>query len=247
DLTLAERQLRVKEASVALHDTSSNAKIASLTRVRDQAQADVDLNKKRLAQMEVKSPINGVIVFLMNYSQGYMNAQPFKVGDQAWPGGTLAEIPDLGTLEMEAKVEEIDRSRIAAGNEVRVRVDSLPELAFATKLSGISPLTQITYEWPISSNFRAYARIDKPDPRLRPGMNGGMDVVVNRLKDVLSIPARALFAVHGRPIVYLAEAQRYRPVEVQVLARNPDEIAIAGIPAGSMVALTEPEAKGQKP
>jgi len=28
---------------------------------------------------------------------------------------------------------------------------------------------------------------------------------------------------------------------VQVLARNPDEVAIAGIPAGSLVALADPE------
>ena len=29
---------------------------------------------------------------------------------------------------MEGKVEEIDRGRVAAGQEVRVRIDSLPEL-----------------------------------------------------------------------------------------------------------------------
>ena len=43
-----------------------------------------------------------------------MNAQPFKVGDHAVPGGVLAEIPDLSTLEMESKVDEVDRGRIAS-------------------------------------------------------------------------------------------------------------------------------------
>jgi HlyD family secretion protein len=247
DLALSEGKLRVREASVALHEVSSRAKLASLESVRAQAQADLELTQKRLAQMEIKTPISGVIVFMPNYSQGYMNAQPFKVGDQAWPGASVAEIPDLNTLEMEAKIEEIDRSRLAPGNEVRIHVDALPELSFSSKLALISPLTQVTYyEWPPTSSFRAYAKVEKPDPRLRPGMNGSVDVVVSRLKDTISIPAKALFTVRGRPVVYLSENKRYRPVEVQVLARNPDEIAVAGVPAGSMVTLTEPEMKERR-
>ena len=44
-----------------------------------------------------------------------------------WPGGALAEIPDLETLEMEGKVEEIDRGRIAIGQNARVHIDAFPE------------------------------------------------------------------------------------------------------------------------
>ena len=74
------------------------------------------------------NPLTGVVVYLPNYSQGWMNAKPFKVGDRAWSGAALAEIPDLSTLEMEGKLEEIDRGRMAAGATVRVRVDALPEV-----------------------------------------------------------------------------------------------------------------------
>jgi multidrug efflux pump subunit AcrA (membrane-fusion protein) len=161
------------------------------------------------------------------------------VGDQAWPGGALAEIPDLGTLEMEGKVEEIDRGRIALGNDARVRVDSLPELTMPARLDSISPLTEQSFEWPPTRSFRAYAPVRNPDPRLRPGMNGSMDVVVSRIPNAISVPAKAVFTRHGKPVVYLANSGRYRPAEVEVLARNPDEVAISGIPAGSMVTLTE--------
>ena len=135
DLGLAEQKLRVQEATVNLHDTSGKAKIASLTRQRDQAQTEVDLTKHRLAQMELKAPLGGIVMYLPNYSQGWMNAKPFQVGDQVWPGGVVAEIPDLSTLEMEGKVEEIDRGRVAAGDEARVRIDSLPELTMPADLN----------------------------------------------------------------------------------------------------------------
>jgi hypothetical protein len=68
-----------------------------------------------------------------------------------------------------------------------------------------------------------------------------MDVVVERLPDAISIPAKALFTRRGHPVVFIADNGGYRLVEVKVLARNPDEVAISGIEQGSMVTLTEPE------
>lgn len=240
-LALAVKKQDVQEATGGFHEASGKAKIASLTRARDHAQSEVELVKHRLEEMEVKAPITGIIVYLPNYAQGWMNAKPFKVGDQAWPGMALAEVPDLDTLEMEGKIEEIDRARIEAGNDARVRIDSLPELTIPATLDQISPLTQMTFEWPPVATFRGYARLRMADARFRPGMNGSMDVVVQRLPNAISIPAKALFTRKGEPVVYVADGGRYRAVQVKVLARNPDEIAIAGIEQGAMVTLTEPE------
>jgi multidrug efflux pump subunit AcrA (membrane-fusion protein) len=246
DLGVAEQKMKVEEAAVALHAASDNSKIASLTRLRDQAQADVDLTKSRIAEMEIKAPLAGFVVFGFNYSQGWVNAKPFKVGDSAFSGMILAEMPDLDTLELDAMVEETDRGRIAVNQQARVRIDSLPELTMAASVGRISLLAEQSYGWPPTRSFRAYASIAHPDSRLRPGMNGGMDIVVSRIPNATSIPAKALFTRAGKPVVYLARGGRYRPVEVQVQARNPDEVAISGIPAGSMVALVDAEKKDQE-
>jgi len=247
DLALAQEDMKVKAAAAHLHSASDNAKTASLTRLRDQAQADVDLTKHRLAQMELKAPLSGIIVYMPNYSQGWMNAKPFQVGDQAWPGASLAEIPDLNTLEMEGKIEEIDRGRISIGDPARVRVDALPELTLPAKLSALSPLTEQTWEWPPSSSFRGYSAIQKPDSRLRPGMNGSMDLEIDKIAAAISVPSKALFTRAGKPVVFVNGKSGFRAVEVQILARNPDEIAIKGIGPGTMVALVDPEKRDRKP
>lgn len=246
DLALAEQHLKVQEATVELHAASDRSKEASLTRQRDQAQADVDLTKHRIAQMEIKAPISGFLVFSTNYTQGWIDAKPFKVGDNAAAGMSLAEIPDLTTLQMEGKIEETDRGRIAVNQGVRVHVDSLPELNIPGKVGQISPLAEQSFEWPPTRSFKAWAPLVNPDPRLRPGMNGGMDIIISRIPDAISIPAKALFTRAGKPVVYLAENGLYKPAEVKVLARNPDEIAISGIPAGSTVALVDVEKQGKK-
>ena len=189
--------------------------------------------------MELKTPLSGVVMYMQNYSQGWMNAKPFQVGDQVWPGGVVAEIPDLATLEMEGKVEEIDRGRISVGQDTRVHIDSLPELTMPADLVAISPLTEQTFEWPRTSSFRAYGHIRQPDPRLRPAMNGNMDVIVSRIPNAISIPAKACSPATASPWCMSPEKGAYRAVDVELLARNPDEVAVKGISAGTMVTLVE--------
>jgi hypothetical protein len=77
-------------------------------------------------------------------------------------------------------------------------------------------------------------------------MNGGLDVVVNRIPDAVSIPAKAVFTRAGKPVVYVGQKGRYRAVEVGIQARNPDEVAVTGIPAGSSVALVDVAAEERK-
>ncbi len=241
DLGLAEEKVKVQEATEQLHKSSGDAKIASLQRLRDEAKAEVDRTTRRLSQLDMKSPINGVINYLSNTSQGWMNAQPFKVGDHASAGLALAEIPDLATLEMESKVEEVDRGRIAVGDSVLVHVDAFPEKVLAAKLESISPLTEESFtEWPPVRSFKAYARIETPDPRLRPGMNASADVVETRIPNAVSIPSKALFTVHAKPVVYVKSHGQYLAQAVTVRAKNADEVAVNGLAAGTLVALAEP-------
>ncbi len=77
-------------------------------------------------------------------------------------------------------------------------------------------------------------------------MNAGMDIIINRIPGAISIPSKALFTRAGKPVVVISESNRYRTAEVKVLARNPDEVAISGVPSGAMIALADPDKKEKK-
>lgn len=243
DLGLAQQKMAVQNAKLNFNAASNDAKIASLRRQRDKASDDVEISTARLKRMEVKAPMDGMVSYIQNFSQGWMNAKPFKVGDQVWPGSVLAEIPDLSSLEMEGKIEEIDRGQMRVDQEVKVRIDALPEAPFNGTIVQLSPLTEMGWEWPPTRSFRGYAKIQQADNRLRPGMNGRMDVIMRRLPDALSVPAKAIFTLNGKPVVYVLHTGSYTPQIVEVEARNPDEAAIKGVKEGVLVALTEPEKK----
>jgi multidrug efflux pump subunit AcrA (membrane-fusion protein) len=124
---------------------------------------------------------------------------------------------------------------------VLVHVDAFPEKVMTASLVAITPLTEVSFtEWPPVRSFRAYAQIESPDSRLRPGMNSGADIVEMKIPDAISIPAKALFTHDGQPVVYIKSGDRYVMRKVQVRAKNPDEIALDGLAAGTSVTLTEP-------
>ncbi len=240
DARVAEQKLNVARATTELHQKSDEAKLASLTRLRDQEQAELEIANRQVTLMEVKSPSGGVITYVSNTSQGWINAQPYKVGDHAFPGAVIAEVPDLKSIRVEAKVEEVDRGQISVGNDGLLHIDALPEKTFNGKLAGVSPLTEQNFEWPPSRSFKAYIALDSPTPQLRPGMNASADIIVARIPEAISIPAKGLFTDKGRPIVFLQTKDGYQARVVSVEARNPDDVAIKGIEAGSVVTLVEP-------
>ena len=244
DFEIAQEKLRVAEATVNLHQKSDASKIASQLRQRDKAQQDIDVTKERISKMEVHAPSSGVVIYLNNLSQGWMNAKPFKVGDQVWPGSQIGEIPDISSLAIKGKLEETDRGRITVGMDARIQVDPFPEKNFSGRLAAISPLVEQTFDWPPSRNFRAIGIFSEHDNRLRPGMNGRLDIVTQRIPDAISIPSAALFTHMGRPTVYIESRDGWTPKEVEVLARNPDEVAIKGVDAGAKISLVEPDAQG---
>jgi len=247
DLSLAGVKQTVQEATGKLNRTSSGSKIASLRTLRDKNQAEVDLTRQRIEHMVVKAPSDGVVTYLMNNSQGWMNARPFKEGDNVWPGSALAEIPDLKTLHMKAKVEEMDRSRLRESLGARVVMDPFPEKTFDGKVVQVSPLTEQNFEWPPSRNFRAFAAFDRVDERLRPGMNGRLDIIVDRIPDAISVPAKGVFTRNGKPVVLIITDKGLKPVDVAVVARNPDEVAVSGLAAGATIALVDDLAGEKKP
>jgi hypothetical protein len=74
-----------------------------------------------------------------------------------------------------------------------------------------------------------------------------MDIVIERIPDAISVPSKAIFTRGGKPIVYVSQTGgALRPVEVEVRARNPEEVAVTGLDKGAMVSLLDPDAKGKQ-
>ena len=60
----------MQQTATVTHGKGNEQKIAALERGRDNAKRQLELTEYHLTLMELKSPLNGVVNYLPNYSQG---------------------------------------------------------------------------------------------------------------------------------------------------------------------------------
>ena len=245
DVEIMEGELRKARTTSEATDISQKADLARLEERLDKAVRDRDLSKTYLGSMELRSPVEGVVQIMNNNrAQGSFGTSrpPFQEGDTVWTGAVIAEIPDLSTLRVNFRLEEIDRGRVREGLDCRIRVDAVPDAQLRGNVDWLSPIATLVFRRiPPDKNFPALASIENLDGRLRPGMSATVDVVVERQPNVVVIPVKASFQVDGVPTVFVKTASGFRPQPIEVASRNSTEIVVSsGLEEGQEIALQNP-------
>jgi GAF domain-containing protein len=142
--------------------------------------AEAAVLEERLAATLIRSPAAGIV----------LTARPEeKVGARLGAGDVVAIVGRTDTLELEFGVDQRNIARVAEGQEVRLRVDALPQRTFSGRVVSIGRL-------PVESSdevrFPVRALVPNPEGLLRPGMAAHARV--------LTAPASAVGRLFREPI-----------------------------------------------
>jgi HlyD family secretion protein len=249
----AEAKLKVADAEQKLHEMEEKLKsdravnkatIESKTQASKKAAYDVQRAERALTKMILRAPLAGMISLVPVWRpEGEV---PFKPGDRAWPGAPMAELPDVSSLRISARVDETERGRIAIKQLVTAQLDAIPDRQFTGNIEQISTIATIDFSagWPIPRNFNLEIALDQADTRLKPGMTAQLTVVVDRVPDALSIPSEASFQKSGQTVAYVWEGSKFQEHAIEIRRRSRNRILVAkGLRAGERVALKDPSAK----
>ena len=244
----AEEHVRELETKVEGERIAAQADVVIARQKRDKAAYDVKDTERIIASLSIRAPNAGVISLLPNFRSGGPGraAPEFRRGDRAWFGAQVAELPDLTSVQMTARVDEADRGRITIGSSVRVRVDAVPDKDLSGTLKDVSVVAKPDFTtWPPVRNFDLVVSLADSDPRLRSGMSAAARVELDRLPDVLVVPTSAVFQRGAATVVYVVGRGAVESRSVTVLRRGRDQVAIAsGVAEGDRVSLKEPETEG---
>lgn len=151
------------------------------------AQATLELAQLALDQATLTAPFAGVVAEI--------NLRPGEV-----PGAARAPLvlADLSSYHVDVTVDEIDVSRIAAGQPVTLTLDALPDAALPGVVEAISPLSSAGAA---VTSYQVRVTTSAQQPQLRAGMSANADIVVARKPNVLVAPRRAVRNDRGRLIV----------------------------------------------
>jgi HlyD family secretion protein len=251
DLNLEEarRRLAQLEKDVLSRAASSRASIAVMEAGRDRARLSLAEAQKNIESMVVRAPISGLVAVRDNMDAGghFFGATlpEYREGDLVFPGRAIAQILDLEQMEIQARIDEVDRANLNAGQPITLQVESLPGQSYDGRVKTIAGMASRGefFSGNVVRQFETTFEIRRPDTRLRPGVTARVVIIGDSLKNVLALPRQALFEQGGRQVAYIKNGGRFEPKEVKVKQRTESQVVIDGLAEGTEVALVRPEEK----
>jgi len=128
-----------------------------------------------LPQLTIRTPITGI--FQIAYNR--RTREVVKVGDELYQSSPIASVPDLTWMKVLTTVNELDFTRLQEGQEVKVRLDAMPELVFVGKVSYVGKLCRKFDDKSKQKVFDVEVNLLKPDERLKPGMTVSCEFITD--------------------------------------------------------------------
>lgn len=175
---------------------------------------------------------------------GTVSEVKIKVGDQVSPGSVAIRIDDFSSLLVDVRISEVDVNRIQPGQEASLVFDAILNRTYQGKVKEVSPVGTITQG---VVDFIVTIELTDADQDVKPGMTAAVNIVVNRLSDVLLVPNRAVRLSGGKRIVYLLQNGQHVAVPITLGASSEtySEVVEGELKVGDEVILNPPTALEQ--
>jgi macrolide-specific efflux system membrane fusion protein len=178
----------------------AKTKIIEIDSLIKQTVISLETARKNLDYTVITAPLDGTIVSL-----------PVKVGQTVnamMNTPTIAQIADLGSVEILMEISEGDILKIKPNQSVKFSILS-SDTFYETSIKSIDPalttLTNDKYNGVTEANeaiyYYARAEITNEDEKLRIGMTTQNFIEIEKRKDVLTIPISAVYEKDGRKYV----------------------------------------------
>jgi HlyD family secretion protein len=246
EATKKEIKLKLESATIALNRAQEQIQNKKVIHHEDLVQKALAIKQltvtladanRSLSSLVVVSPVNGITIKELNWS----TEQKWAVGDQPYPGSNIIELPDLNLMMAEAKVNEIDVSKVAPGQKVEIRLDAYSDSLYKGEVESVANLAQNRDRKSKIKIFPIRITISGHSKTLLPGLSVSCRIIVNEVKDVLLIPLEALFKDQTGEYVYLRSGSGFRKHEIKTSSVNTDFAMIeSGLKENEEVALTDP-------
>jgi multidrug efflux pump subunit AcrA (membrane-fusion protein) len=243
EIALEAARNRQRQAAEDFNNKKATARagIAIQRAAVEKAKAIAANAQRMIDSMVLKAKTAGYVNIQANSNQNmlYYGQQlpQFQTGDNARAGQAVAQIPDMSTWEVNARIPEADRGYLKPGQKVTIRAAAVPGREFAGHVKSVGATTGSAWE----RTFECRITLDETAPELRPGMTSNIQITADSVDDALWVPSHAVFESDGRSFVYIRAAEGFLPHDVQLLRRSESQAVIDGIAEGAVVALTNPD------
>jgi cobalt-zinc-cadmium efflux system membrane fusion protein len=170
----------------------------------------------------LKAPFSGIIT-----------SYHASIGEVVEPSTELLAITDMSSLWVLADVFEKDLSHVETGKAVQVRVASYPGTVFHGRITYVADIIE-----PKTRTAKVRCVVDNKAGLLKLEMFATVEIPVDRINSVLSVPDSSIQQIEGRPVVFVKKSENEfekRDVQTGVASGGYTEIQ-SGLKEGEKVA-----------
>lgn len=212
---------------------AAQAEVKSLEIQRDRAKAAMEYARKNTARLEIHAPIDGIVVLNSIWKGGQMGE--VQEGDEVRAGVPFMQIVNPGTMQVRARVNQADVSLLQVGQPVRVGLDAYPDLSFGGKVERIAAIGVTSGLSDKVRSFNVLFSISGSDSRLMPDLSASLDVELQRMPNVLTVPRASVLSSGNDHYVMTEKGSAYEQEPVQISAESDTEAVVTGIAEGAKV------------
>ncbi len=186
-------------------------------------QALRDLAQLELANTTVRAPFSGVV-----------SERLIKTGNMVATNAPTFRLTDFDPLLAILHVPERELNKLRQGQRADLRLDALPDDAFAGTIKRISPVVD-----PTTGTFKVTVEVRDRSRKLKPGMFGRVRIVFDTHEDVLLVPKQAVLAEDDESAVFVVRDSMAFRQRVTTGYSDDRRIEItSGIQAGDQIITT---------
>ena len=188
-----------------------------------------------LSGFTITAPAPGMVIYKKE-----RNGTKRKAGSNVNPfDNVIATLPDLNTMMSKVYVNEIDVSKVVAGQKANITVDAFPDKTFT---GSVITVANIGEQLPNSDAkmFEVQIKIAGSDPSLRPSMTTTNKIIIKSFDNVAYIPTECVQAgIDSIPFVY--EKNKTKHYVVLGESNEKNVIIEQGLESGKQIYVIPPE------
>jgi RND family efflux transporter MFP subunit len=205
------------------------------------AESQLAILEEKLSQSCIRAPVEGIVI--RPSGEDKKEGKTIEVGAPLAEGDILLAVGNLEGMTVDAKVDEVDISKIALGQQVKVTGDAFPGVTLKGRIEHISSQAK-SGGGSQAATFDVVVTIEhlpegiQDDIRL--GMSANLRIVVYENPTALMVPIRAVRSLGGKHTVRVVEPGEDAPREVTVTTglTTLDSVEItSGLSAGDKVVV----------
>lgn len=214
-----------------------------------QAQYEVQRRQRedlqdQLAKCIIRAQKPGLVVYGSGRDEYlYRDEDAIREGATVRERQTIITIPDMSRMAVNVRIHEAYIKKVRKGQKARITVDAFPEIALTGEVTRVAVLPDSQNRWinPDMKVYRTTVTIDGVHGWLKPGMSAKVEILVDRLEDVVYVPVQCVVPAEQGHVCYVARGRRVERRPVQIGEFNDEFIQIReGLREGELVLLRPP-------